>query len=109
MKDKNKEQYTDAELKKMGIKLHIDRINLSLINKKKYRKIWKNIVYNIWIQFGIDYFDNKYEKMLGYPYRFSWTQEVEDEFERIFKKELKILQGIGRFIFKLEYYPRMQQ
>jgi len=35
MKDKNKEQYTNAELKKMGIKLHIDSINLSLINKKK--------------------------------------------------------------------------
>ena len=60
MKDKNKEQYTNTELKRMGIKLHIDSINLSLINKKKYRKIWKNIVYNIWIQFGIDYFDNKY-------------------------------------------------
>ena len=46
--------------------------------------------------------------MLGYPYRFSWTKEVEDEFEKIFKKELKVLQGMGRFAFKLQYYPRIE-
>lgn len=108
--EKDNNQYTDAELMNMKIKLHIEALDKSLINRHKYKEDWKNIVYNIWTQFGVDYFDGKYMKMLGHTHRFSWTQEVQDEFERIFKKELNTLgRGTTRFAFLLEYYPIVEK
>lgn len=99
-------QYTDQELADLGIKLRVVTLDLNLIDKKKYRKPWKVIVYNIWRQFGIDYFEGKYKKKIGDPARFSWSIEVQEQFEKIFEKELKTLtEGKITLPFLMDFWP----